>query len=103
MSESDRLEIEKRRLEINDNVGRLKEVLLNELNTRRLQTRTIPVSPPVVPPRSSSVPLKRLDRVDKLVNKEAFNVKSLNLIRNRTCKKKYVSSELDTDHGEGIT
>ena len=36
---NDKLEREKKRLEINVNIGRPEEYLLNELNTRRLWTR----------------------------------------------------------------
>ena len=54
------LEREQRRLEINANLGRLKEVLLNKLNARRLQTRAIPVSPTVVSSRSSLVPFREV-------------------------------------------
>ena len=45
------------------NIGRLEGFPSNELNTRWLSTRTIPVSPPVVPSRPSSVPLDRIDRL----------------------------------------
>ena len=57
----------------------------------------------MVPLRSSSVPLERLHRVDKLVDEERSDVQSLHLVRNRICKNKYVSFELDTDKGEGMT
>ena len=69
------------------NIGRPEGFSSNELNTRRLHTRAIPVPPPAVPPRSSSVPLERLDRVHKLVDEEESEVELLNLFRNRTCKK----------------
>ena len=36
------------------------------------------------------------------MNDKELNVESLNLVRNRTCEKKHVRSELDTDQ-EGIT
>ena len=103
MVREQRLERKQRRLEINANAGRPKEVLLNELNTRSKQNRSILVSPPSGPPRSSSVPLERLDRVDRLKDDEESNVEPLNLVRNMTFKKKHVSSELYTDQGEGIT
>ena len=43
MPEADRLEREQRGLEIKANICRPKEVPFNELNTRRVQTRAIPV------------------------------------------------------------
>ena len=78
MLESEGLEREKKRLEINVNVSRLKEFLLNELNTKRLRTRAIPVSPPVVHPRSRSVPL---DRLGKLAKDEESDLEVVNSIR----------------------
>ena len=61
--ELETLEREQKRLEINVNIGTPEELLSNESNTRRLRTRAIPVSPPVVPPRSISPPLDRVDRL----------------------------------------
>ena len=57
----------------------------------------------MVPPRSSSVPLERLDRVEKLMDYEESDVEALNLVSNKNCKRKNISSELDTDQGEVIT
>ena len=68
-----RLERQQRRFKITANICSPKDVLLNELNTRRLW--------------SSAVPLERLNRVDKLVDGEESNVESLNSVRSRTCKK----------------
>ena len=65
------MERQQKRLELTLNIGRPKEFLLNELNTRKLRTRAIPVSPPVGPPRFSSVPLDTVavvDRVDRLAD-----------------------------------
>ena len=92
-----------KRVEIKANMGRPGGFLSNEMSTRRLQTKTISVSPPVVLPVSSLVPLKRLDRVHRLVDDEESDVVSMNSIRNQAHTKKYVSSELETDQGEGIT
>ena len=91
---------QQKRLEINVNIARHKEYLLNELNTRRLRTRDITVSPPVVPPRSSSVPLNRIDRVDRLADDEEPDSEVGNSIRDRAHAKKHVRTELDTDQGE---
>ena len=41
--------------------------------------------------------------MDQLVDDEEFDIESMNSITNRTHTKKHVSSELDTDQGEGIT
>ena len=79
------------------------KLLLNELITRRLRTRAIQVLLPVVSPRSSLVPLKRLDRIDRWVDDKYSDVESLNFIRNWAPKKKDISSKLDTDQGGGIT
>ena len=103
MSESGRLEREQKRLEINVNIGRPEGLPTNGWNTRRLQTRAIPVTHWEVPPRSSSVALERLDRVDKLVHYEKSSLEVMNLIRNQAYTKKHVSFELDTVQGEGIT
>ena len=65
----------------------------------------MPVLPPVVLPRSSSVPLDRVDRkdrVDRLADDEASDLEVVNSIKNRTHTKKHISTELDTDQGEGI-
>ena len=48
------------------------------LNTRRLKTRAIPVSPPVVPPRYSSFLLDRVARVDRLANDEESDSEVVN-------------------------
>ena len=90
--QSDRLEREQRRVEINANLGSPDEVLLKELDTRRLWTRSIPDPSPAVPHRSSSVTLERLDRVYNLV--DDADVGSVNSVKNRTCKRKHVSSEI---------
>ena len=55
---------------------------MNELNTKRLRTRAIPVLLPVVLLGSSLVPLERSDTVGILVNDDSFDVESLNLIKN---------------------
>ena len=65
---------EQKRLEIYVNIGRPKEFLSNELNTRQLRTRAIPLPPSVVPPRSSLVSVP-LDRVDRLANDEGSDYK----------------------------
>ena len=76
---------------------------MNELNTRRLRTRAIAVSPPVVPPMSSSVPLDKVDTVDRLAtDDEESDLIVVNSIRNRSHAKKHVNTELDTDQGEGV-
>ena len=49
MQENDRLEREYKILKINMNIGRPERFPKNELNTRRLRTRSMPVSPLVVP------------------------------------------------------
>ena len=103
ISGNDRLERKQKRLGINTNIGRPEGFPSNKLNPRRLQTSAIPVSPPVGPPRSTSVPLEILDRLDRLADDEESNVELMNLIGNQTSTKKDVSSELDTDQGEGIT
>ena len=54
----------------------------------------------MIPLRSSSVPLGRLDR---LADNEECVVELLNLIRNWAHAKKHVSSEIDIDQGEGRT
>ena len=56
----------------------------------------------VVPPKSSSVPLERLNQVDRLVDDDEADIESMNFIRNWTGTKKHVSSELDTGQGKGI-
>ena len=45
----------------------------NVLNTRRMRPKTIPVSLPVIPPRSSSVHLERLDRLNILADNEELS------------------------------
>ena len=58
---------------------------------------------PSVTPRSSSVPLETLERVDRLADEEESNLEVFNSIRNQAHSKKHVSSTLDTDQIEGIT
>ena len=53
----------------------------------------------MVPTRSRSVPL---DRVDRLTDDEESDLEVVNSTRNRAYTKKYVSTELDTDQGEGM-
>ena len=78
---------EQKWLEIHVNIGRPEEFLSTKWNNRRLWSRTIPVSTPVVPPRSSSVHLERLDRVDRLVDDEEPDVESMSLNRNQPHEK----------------
>ena len=59
--ETTEIERELKRLEINVIIDRPEEFLSNELNTRRLRIRPIPVSAPVEPPRCGSVTLDRVD------------------------------------------
>ena len=75
----------------------------NELNTRRLRTRAIPVSPKVIPHSSSTVLLERVERLDRLADDEESGLEFINLTTNWAHMKKHVSCELDTDQGEGIT
>ena len=56
MQENDKLEREHKRLETNMSIGKTEGIPANEIKTRRLRTRTIVVSPQVIPPISSSVP-----------------------------------------------
>ena len=63
-SDIGRLGSECRRLEIKSNIGRPNRSPMTDLNARRLQTRAIPVSPPIVLPRPSSVPLDRLTKYE---------------------------------------
>ena len=58
--ENNRLGREHQMLEINTNIGTPDGFHMANLNFRRLRTRTIPVSPHIVPNRSVSVPLDRL-------------------------------------------
>ena len=65
------------------------------LNTKRLRTRTTPVSIPVEPTRSSSVSLERLDRVDRLAGNGESHLEVMNSIENQAPTKKHVSSEVN--------
>ena len=102
--ENERLEREKKKLEIKMNIHRHEGFLSNGLNTRRLRTtRAIPLSHPVVLPISSSVQLERLDRLDNLADNEESDLGFMNPAKNQTHMKKHVIFELDTDQGEGKT
>ena len=57
----------------------------------------------MVPTRSSSVPLDRVARVDRLADNEESDLDVVNSIRNRTCVKKHINAKLDDDQGEEIT
>ena len=59
---NDRLGRENNRLDINKNIGTAEGFPFNELNTRRLR-RTIPVSPSIISPKTSSVPLDKIYRL----------------------------------------
>ena len=63
-------------------------------------TSAIPVSPSVVSPGQSSVPLQRLDRVDRPADDEESDIKEMNSIRYQAHTKKHFCLELDTDKGE---
>ena len=67
-----------------------------------LRTRVIAVSPLVVPPMSSSVPLERAGRVNRLADDEESELEAVNSNRNRAHARKHVSTEIDTDQGKRI-
>ena len=63
-------------------------------------------TPPVATPRSSSVPIDRVNRwnsIDRLAHDKETNLEVVNSIKNVAHVKKHVSIEIDTDQGEGIT
>ena len=74
------------------NIGRPEEFPSNVLNTRRLRTRAIPVSLPVVPSRSTSVPLERKDWLNRLAADEESDLKFINLTRNWLTEKMSILS-----------
>ena len=96
MPENDKLQREQKMLEINMAIGRPEGFPSNELNTRSQKTRAIPVLTPVIPLRSSTVPLERVDRLDRLANEEEFDLELMNLVRNQVQMKKHISLDLDT-------
>ena len=60
----------------------------------------------MLPPRSSSVPverMERLDRIHRLIDDEESKLELMNQTRDQIHRKKYVSSDSDTYQGEGIT
>ena len=60
----------------NTNIGKPEGFLSTELNIRRLKTSAMLISPPVVPPRSNSVPL------DRLTDNEALDLRFMTLNNN---------------------
>ena len=63
---------------------------MNELNTRLLRTKTIPIR-------------SQLGTLDRLADDEKSDLEFITPTKIQTHTKKIVSSELDTDQGEGIT
>ena len=86
MDREQKVEREQKRLETNVNIGRPEEFLSNELNTRRLETRDIPASLPATSLKSGSVPLERLDRVDRSGEDEESDLELMNSIRKGSYK-----------------